>query len=86
MSSADFTSRYVYPEDAPIVGQHIRLALETRDPDYFAMTEARILSGKGEIFWVEVRFRIDKDLQGNTVRLIGVNQDITERKQAEQVC
>ncbi|HUW00218.1 MAG TPA: EAL domain-containing protein [Gallionella sp.] len=83
MSSADFASRYVYPEDIPAVGQHIRLAFETGDSDYFAMTETRILSGEGEIIWVEVRFRIVKDLQGNTIRLIGVNQDITERKQSE---
>ncbi len=83
MSSADFASRYVYPEDAPIVGQQVRLAFETHDPDYFAKTETRILSGEGEVIWVEVRFRVEKDLQGNTIRLIGVNQDVTERKLAE---
>jgi len=84
MSSADFASRYVYPEDAPIVGEQVRLAFEARDPDYFAKIETRILSGAGAIVWVEVRFRVEKDLQGNTIRLIGVNQDITERKQSDQ--
>ena len=82
MSSADFASRYVYAEDAPIVAQQVRLAFETRDTDYFTRIEVRILSGEGEIIWVEVRFRILKDLQGHTIRLIGVNQDITERRQA----
>jgi diguanylate cyclase (GGDEF)-like protein/PAS domain S-box-containing protein len=82
MSSADFAGRYVFPEDAPVVAQHIRLAFEASDPDYFAMAETRILSGEGEIVWVEVRFSVEKDLQGNTVRLFGVCQDITARKQA----
>jgi len=85
MSATDFASRYVHPEDAPDVGNNVRLAFESRDPDYFAMSEARLLSGEGEIVWVEVRFRVEKDLQGNTIRLKGVNQDITERKQAEEV-
>jgi len=84
MSSADFASRYVYPEDAPTVGHKIRLAFDSPDPDYFASAEVRILTGDGEIIWVEVRMRIQKDLQGNTIRLIGVNQDITNRKQVAQ--
>lgn len=85
MSAADFARRYVYPEDAPAVEKNIRLALESQDPDYAAMTETRILSGEGEIVWVEVRFRVEKDLQGNTVRMVGVNQEITERKEADEV-
>jgi diguanylate cyclase (GGDEF)-like protein/PAS domain S-box-containing protein len=83
MTSSDFISRYVYPDDTPIVSKHIQWAFESRDPKYFAMTEVRILSGKQEIAWVEVRIRIEKDLQGNTILLKGVNQDITNRKLAD---
>ncbi|TVT53175.1 MAG: EAL domain-containing protein [Sedimenticola thiotaurini] len=82
MYSADFASRYVYSEDAPMVAQQVQQAFETRDPDYFTKIEVRILSGEGEVIWVEVRFRIQKDMQGNTIRLFGINQDITERQQA----
>ena len=84
MSSAEFASRYTHPEDAYMVGQYIRLAFESSDPDYVVQTEARLLNREGGSLWVEVRFGIQKDLQGNTVRLIGVNQDITARKQNEQ--
>ena len=84
MSSAEFASRYTHPDDAHIVGQHIRLAFESSDPDYVVQTEARLLNREGESLWVEVRFGIQKDLQGNTVRLIGINQDITAHKQSEQ--
>ena len=84
MSAADFAARYVHPEDAAMVGYNIQLALESQDPDYFAKSETRILCGDGEVVWVEVRFRIQKDTQGRIVRLLGVNQDITNRKQHEQ--
>ncbi|HUW26631.1 MAG TPA: EAL domain-containing protein [Gallionella sp.] len=84
MSSAGFARRYVHPEDAPLIGKNVQLAFESADPDYFAMVEARILTGKGEIVWVEARITVEKDAKGRTIRLIGVNQDITERKQAEE--
>jgi diguanylate cyclase (GGDEF)-like protein/PAS domain S-box-containing protein len=83
MSSADFASRYVYAEDAPVIGQNVRIAYASSDPDYSATAEVRVLSGQGEIIWVEARFRIEKDLQGNAIKLIGINQDITNRKLAE---
>ncbi len=84
MSSAEFASRYVHPEDEPLVGQNVQLAFESDDPDYFAIVETRILTGDGKIVWVEVRFKVEKDSQGRTIRLLGVNQDITERKQYEE--
>ncbi len=84
MSSADFASRYLYPEDAHNVEQHVRWAFESRDPDYCARVEIRLLSGAGKTIWVDIRFRILKDLQGNTSHMIGVNQDITARKRAEE--
>jgi len=83
MSSADFARRYVHPDDAPMVGQQVWLAFETAEPDYSAMVETRILTGAGEIVWVDVRFRGEKDTQGRTIQLIGVSQDISERKTAE---
>ena len=84
MSSADFAQRYVHPEDAPIVGQNVQRAFKSDDPDYFAMTEIRILTGDGDVVWVDVRFRVEKNSQGQTIRLLGVNQDITVRKLAVQ--
>lgn len=83
MPSADFTRHHVHPEDAPILGQTIQLAFESADPDYSAMLESRILSGAGETIWMEVRIKIEKDAGGQTIRLIGIAQDITERKASE---
>jgi PAS domain S-box-containing protein len=79
-----FAQEFVYPEDAATVGATIQKALESADPNFELQTEARILRN-GEPRWVTVWFRTEKDAQGRTIKLHGVNQDITERKQAEEV-
>lgn len=84
MSSVDFALRYVHPEDASLISNNILRASESRDPDYFAMVETRLLTGDGEIFWVEARFKVEKNTEGRPIRLIGVNQNITERKISEE--
>ncbi len=85
MSAGDFSSRYVHPEDAIMIGQNIQLAFESPDPDYSTRIETRILTGKGEIVWVDVRFKIQKNVEGKTIRLSGINQDITDRKRKEAI-
>ncbi|MEI7843759.1 MAG: diguanylate cyclase, partial [Gallionellaceae bacterium] len=84
MSAADFAQRMVYAEDVQLVGVTIQKALSASDPDFFEQVEARIVCADGEIRWVQVRLKLGKNEQGLTTRLIGANQDITERKHAEQ--
>jgi diguanylate cyclase (GGDEF)-like protein/PAS domain S-box-containing protein len=83
MSRADFVRRYISPDTASVMAKDMQLALTSQDPDFSNETEARILSGNGEILWVDVRYRIQKDLQGNTTHLLGIVQDINDRKLAE---
>ncbi|MDD2915131.1 MAG: EAL domain-containing protein [Gallionella sp.] len=84
MRSAEFAKRLMHPDDAHLIGEHIGLALKANDPNFYAQVEARIVCTDGEIRWVLARFKIEKDAQGVTTRLVGANQDITERKLAEQ--
>jgi len=42
-----------------------------------------VIFGDGTIGYIAVRFQIVKDAAGRTVRTYGVNQDITDRKEAE---
>jgi PAS domain S-box-containing protein len=84
MTAEEFARRYVHPDDAHLVQETIQDAAVAEDPNYQFQTEARILRADGEARWVTVWFRIEKDAQGRTVRLYGVNQDITERKRAEE--
>ncbi len=83
MSAREFAQRFVPPEDAPAVAENIQKALEATDPNFQLQTESRNLTIDGEERWVSVWLTVEKDEAGRTVKLHGVNQDITERKQAE---
>lgn len=85
MSSTQYAQRFVHPEDRPIVGEEIKKALEATDPNFSRQLEHRIIYADGEIGYITVRFFIVKDDQGRTVKTYGVNQDITERKRAEEL-
>jgi PAS domain S-box-containing protein len=84
MSIADYARRFVHPDDAPMVGAETRKALETDDPNFNRYVEHRILYADGGVGHIAVRFFIVKDAQGKTIKTYGVNQDITERKRAEE--
>ena len=67
-----------------MVGMEIQKALETIDPDYNSRLDHRVICADGETGYVNVNIRIEKDANGRTIRTYGVNQDITERKRAEE--
>ncbi|MBN1508209.1 MAG: PAS domain S-box protein [Sedimentisphaerales bacterium] len=84
MPSAEYARRFVHPEDMYLVADETRKAIETEDPNFSRMLEHRVVFADGEVGYITVRFFIVKDEKGRTVRTYGVNQDITERKHAEQ--
>jgi signal transduction histidine kinase/PAS domain-containing protein len=84
MSSADYARRFCHPDDMALVGKETRAALETADPNFSRQLEHRILYADGDVGYIMVRFFIVKDSRGRTVKTYGVNQDITERKKAEE--
>jgi PAS domain S-box-containing protein len=83
MSSAEYARRFVYPDDAFMVGEETRKAIETTDPNFSHTLEHRMLYADGTVGHVSVRFFIQKDALGRTVKTFGVNQDITARKKSE---
>jgi len=84
MSSSEYARRFVYPEDRHLVGEEVRRAIESDDPSLHRHIEHRVLYPNGEVGYIVVRFDIVKDDKGRTIRTYGVNQNITERKQAEE--
>jgi PAS domain S-box-containing protein len=84
MKSAEYAKRFVHPEDSDIVGNETRKALETSDPNFSRTLEHRIFYADGTPGYISVRFFVVKDTHGKTVKTFGVNQDITERKRAEE--
>ena len=84
LSSAEYAQRLVYPEDLPVVGAAIEKALASTDKHYNTQLEHRIRYSDGEMGYISVEIHIDRDDQGKITRYYGANQDITERKLAEQ--
>ncbi|HLO67311.1 MAG TPA: PocR ligand-binding domain-containing protein [Holophaga sp.] len=84
MRSADYARRFCHPEDAAMVAREIQSALATGDPAYTRQIEHRFIRSDGTSGHLAVRFFIEKDDQGRTVRTYGLNQDITERVRAEE--
>ncbi len=84
MSAQDFAANLVPAEDSHTVGESIQRGIDTQDPDFQELFEAHIKRADGSPRDITVWFRIEKDAQNRTVKLYGVNQDITERKRAER--
>jgi PAS domain S-box-containing protein len=84
MSAEKFAANLVHPDDAFKVANAIESAILTNDPDFQLQVESRIITANKEYRWVNVWFRVVKDEKGNTIKLLGVNQDIDERKKIEE--
>ncbi|MCB8924427.1 MAG: PAS domain S-box protein [Ardenticatenaceae bacterium] len=83
ISAEDYATKFVPSEEAPIVGAEVGKAMLADDPNYSRDFESINLTAGGRRVPIYVRFRLEKDAQGNTIRLFGANQDITEQKEAE---
>jgi PAS domain S-box-containing protein len=84
MSAREFAGRLVHPDDAQMVGQALQNAIQSPDPNYTEKKETRVFRENGDIANVTVEFKLLKDKSGHTYKVYGVNQDITERKRAEE--
>jgi PAS domain S-box-containing protein len=84
MKPAEYAKRFVHPEDQGIVEVEMRKALETDDPGFNRQLEHRVIRADGSTGHISVRYFIVKDAKGKTVKTYGVNQDITDRKRAEE--
>ncbi len=79
-----YAREFVHPEDRGIVDEEVKKALAATDPGYVSQREHRIIRRDGAIRYIVVRIAITKDADGNTVGIHGANQDITERRAAEE--
>ena len=83
MTADEYAKRFLHPDDLHLVGEEMQKAIETTDPNYSRQLEHRILYADGTVGYITVRFFVVKDTDGRTIKTYGVNQDITERKRAE---
>ncbi|WP_085809130.1 PAS domain-containing protein [Sphingomonas sp. TZW2008] len=71
----------VHPEDRARRDEALRVALEETD-DY--QVEYRIHTPAGEERWIAVRGQVFRRADGTPLLLVGVSQNITDRKRAEE--
>ncbi|MGB3788824.1 MAG: chemotaxis protein CheB [Phormidesmis sp.] len=78
---AELFYRYVHPEDVQSVQQKVATAIE-QETEFEA--EFRISREGSPLRWLAAKARVISDAEGNALKMIGVNYDITERKQNEE--
>ena len=74
----------VHPDDVEPMLRTYREAWQDRGCDVVGH-EFRVVWPDGSVHWLASRARILRDASGRPVRMLGVNWDITEVKQAEQI-
>lgn len=73
----------IHVEDRDQFTANVRAALERPDGRY--ENEYRIVHPDGQILWMNERGLVERDAQGHPTHLIGLTQNITQRKLAEQL-
>ncbi|HXB43203.1 MAG TPA: PAS domain S-box protein, partial [Puia sp.] len=84
MSAARYAELFVHPDDRDLVAKLVAESIKSSDASFSFKAEHRIIYATGEIGHISVQFYIVKDDRGRTIKNFGVNQDITERKKAEE--
>ena len=75
--------RRIHPEDREATEKKFRDAVAGEVTDY--TVQYRIIRpSDGEIRWISVRSTIERDSNGNAIRLVGAHTDVTEQVLAEQ--
>jgi PAS domain S-box-containing protein len=80
MPAEVYVRKFIPPEDSAVVANGIEAA---RTNSYFQV-EHRIIRADGEERFIVVRGEAGFDQEGSFVKIRGANQDITERKRAEE--
>jgi|GEM_PF-4623985 len=84
MSSADYARRFVHPDDAHLVADEIRKTASCPRGNCTSQVEHRILYADGAEGVIVVRIFLERGDDGKVAHTFGVNQDISERKLAEE--
>ncbi len=80
-----YIKRFFHPDDKWLLEDRRTRILEIDGPDHLEELEHRIVRQDSEIRHVITRTRVIRDNTGNIVRVYGTNQDITERKEMEEI-
>ena len=73
-------AKWVHPDDLVGIEAKITESLKTGQPFH---GEYRIIRPDGSLHWIEAKGSVECDEDGHAIRCVGVNLNITERKQLE---
>ncbi|MFC1558656.1 PAS domain S-box protein [candidate division KSB1 bacterium] len=73
---------YVHPDDSEAVMKSAQDCIDGKTPEY--IYEHRMIHKDGSVRWILVRGNVIRDKNGNAVRMLGTDTDITDRKKAEE--
>lgn len=72
----------IHPEDVSQMDSDVQTAINSGQE---LETEFRIIRPNGDIRWVLAKATVFKDRNGKSERMIGINMDITEKREAEHL-
>lgn len=84
MSFQDYSTNFIPTEEKTALTKEIKKAFETDDNNYSSTLQHKVIKRDGEKRYMLAKFVVVKNKKGETIKLMGVNQDITELKVAEE--
>ena len=84
MSREEHIRRFVHPDDLRLFREQAEKRKRSKEPEFHNSFEHRVIRKDGEVRHIVALVHSIKDAEGRILRLYGTNQDITERKRAEQ--
>ncbi|HLO14441.1 MAG TPA: GAF domain-containing protein, partial [Anaerolineales bacterium] len=77
-------SKYILEKDVPIAYRAVQSAINAKHESGIT-SEVRYKTADGKVIWVSSIYKIERDAQGQPVKVAGSSQDITERKTNELI-
>lgn len=84
MSVKRYAERFVHPEDRWLVANEVSNLCDSDTKNEYFELEHRIICQDGEVRHVAVRYKVLRAKNGESIKTIGANQDITDQKRIEE--
>jgi signal transduction histidine kinase len=83
MSATEYARRFLLPAERHILEDELRIALASNGKRHMRELEHAIMRADGSEGYVVVRYYTVNDANGRVLKIRGANQDVTERRKAE---
>jgi PAS domain S-box-containing protein len=84
MTREEYFKRFVHPDDQSNISEIVAQRINTPELEILHDIEHRIVRRDGEVRHILVRSRAVRDKSGRIIKRYGANQDITDRRRAEE--